>query len=193
MKVATAQPLNIVYKKINSLKVYSNNARTHSKAQIRKIAESIRNFGFTNPLLVDSSDTIIAGHGRVEAAKLLGLDQVPTILLSSLTKSQIRAYVIADNRLLALHPTVKPVSMVADALLDCSAPNNMVLDIFLGSGTTLLAAEQTRRTCFGIELDPKYVDVAVRRWQQVTGSSATHIDSSKTFEDTAHERENENG
>ena len=75
------------------------NARTHSKHQIRQIAASIREFGFTNPVLIDHKNTIIAGHGRVEAAKLEGIEQVPTILLENLTEDEIRAYVLADNRL----------------------------------------------------------------------------------------------
>ena len=91
--------LTVAYRRPSELAPYSGNARTHSNAQIRKIAESIRAFGFTNPVLVDAGGTIIAGHGRVEAAKLLGLEQVPTIPLESLTPAQVRAYVIADNRL----------------------------------------------------------------------------------------------
>jgi hypothetical protein len=100
MILAPATPqLNVVYKSITLLAPYPYNARTHSKAQIRKIAESIRSFGFTNPVLIDGENTIVAGHGRVDAARLLGIEQVPTILLDTLTKQQIRAYVIADNRL----------------------------------------------------------------------------------------------
>ena len=79
-----------------------------------------------------------------------------------------------EGNLLALHPTVKPVSLVSDALLDCSAPNDIVLDSFLGSGSTLIAAEKVGRRCYGIELDPQYVDVAIRRWERYTGQSATH-------------------
>ena len=71
----------------------------------------------------------------------------------------------AEGNLLALHPTVKPVAMVADAILDCSARGDIVLDAFLGSGTTLIAAERTGRRCCGLELDPGYVDTAIRRWQ----------------------------
>ena len=71
-----------------------------------------------------------------------------------------------EGNLLALHPTVKPVAMVADALLDCSAPGDIVLDAFLGSGSTVIAAERTGRLCYGIELDPIYVDTAIRRWQR---------------------------
>lgn len=92
-------PMAIEYRSASALVAYKANARTHSKAQIRKIAESIHGFGFTNPVLVDRNDTIIAGHGRVEAAKLLKLESVPTIRLEALTPAQVRAYVIADNRL----------------------------------------------------------------------------------------------
>jgi DNA modification methylase len=420
----------------SSLKPYPNNARTHSKHQIRQIAESIGAFGFTVPVLVDSKKRIVAGHARVEAAKLRGLSHVPTICLEDLTEEQIRAYVIADNKLaenagwdtsilaielqhllnietefdisvtgfevpeidlllspgettpdaddvfeleensnpvtqpgdmwklgkhqilcgnaieqdsysrlmdtkragvvfidppynvpidgnvsgkgaihhrefpmasgemseseftsflassftllarystagsvhfacmdfrhlgeilaagkqvydsllnvcvwvknvggmgslyrsrhemvflfrngkgkhrnnvqlgqygrnrtnvweypsinsssksgdegnlLALHPTVKPVRLVADALLDCSARGDVVLDAFLGSGSTLIAAERTRRICYGMELDPVYVDTAIKCWQRYTGEHAIHAVSGKRFDDIAHE------
>jgi DNA modification methylase len=70
------------------------------------------------------------------------------------------------------HPTVKPVLLVSDAILDCTKQNDIVLDPFLGSGTTLLAAERTGRRCFGVELDPLYVDTAIERWQKITGRKA---------------------
>jgi DNA modification methylase len=84
---------------VRDLQPYANNARMHSKAQIRKIARSIKKFGFCNPVLVDDSNQIIAGHGRVEAAKLLGIDTVPTCRLSHLSDADKRAYVLADNKL----------------------------------------------------------------------------------------------
>ena len=426
--------LKVSYREIGALTPYSGNARTHSKAQIRKIAESIRAFGFTNPILLDGSGTIIAGHGRVEAAKLLDMEQVPTILLERLTPAQVRAYVLADNRLaenagwdakilqielqnlviedqvdisltgfevpeidlildgkpveedpanelphedaavitqpgdlwclgehrimcgdarseasfsalmgdrraavvftdppynvvidghvcgkgkthhrefamasgemspvefteflttsltrlsswstngsvhfvamdwrhmpellaagtrvydtllnlcvwakdnggmgsfyrsqhelifvyrngkathrnnvqlgrfgrnrtnvwhypgantlsrsgqegnlLAMHPTVKPVSLIADALLDCSARGEIVLDSFLGAGSTLLAAERIGRICCGIEIEPRYVDVAVRRWEKVTGEQAINAATGISFIECARE------
>jgi DNA modification methylase len=80
----------------------ARNPRTHSKTQIRQIAASIKQFGFTNPVLVDRHGGIVAGHGRVEAAKLIGLESVPTIQLEDLSEAEIRAYVIADNRLAEL-------------------------------------------------------------------------------------------
>jgi ParB-like chromosome segregation protein Spo0J len=84
---------------IARLRPYPGNARTHSRGQIRQIADSIRKFGFTNPVLITDDDEIIAGHGRVEAAKLLGVKSVPTLRLSHLDAAQRRAYVLADNKL----------------------------------------------------------------------------------------------
>ena len=429
--------LQIAYQPVSDLKNNPRNARTHSKRQIRQIANSITRFGFNNPVLVDNSNTIIAGHGRVAAAKLLGLSSVPTIRLENLSRDQIRAYVIADNRLAekagwdnsilaielqhlltiegdfdvtitgfeipeidlilssdgdgpdaddvfavadaeeavtkvgdlwllgkhrlvcgsaldpnsystlmgnrradvvfidppwnvpieghvcgngsvrhrefpmasgemselefisflssslrllarystsgsvhfvcmdfrhmgellaaskpvydsllnlcvwvknsggmgsfyrsqhelvfvfrngkgqqrnnvqlgqygrnrtnvwqypgvntfskqtdegnlrALHPTVKPVAMVAEALLDCSARGAFVLDSFLGSGSTLIAAERTGRVCHGIELDPIYVDTSVKRWESYSGDHAIHAITKKRFDEVAHEQ-----
>lgn len=80
-----------------------------------------------------------------------------------------------------VHPTVKPISLVADAILDATAVGETVLDPFLGSGTTLLAAERTRRCCIGIEIEPAYVDLAVRRWQDLTGLDAVDTRSGETF------------
>lgn len=82
-----------------SLKPYARNPRTHSDKQIRQIADSIRQFGFTNPVLVDATGGVIAGHGRVEAARRLGIERVPTIRLDKMTDAQKRAYIIADNKL----------------------------------------------------------------------------------------------
>jgi ParB family chromosome partitioning protein len=78
---------------------YARNSRTHSDAQVAQVAASIREFGFTNPVLIDADDGIIAGHGRVMAARKLGLEKVPCIRLAHLTETQRRAYVIADNKL----------------------------------------------------------------------------------------------
>src|SRR3954466_1806939 len=84
---------------ISTLRPYARNARTHSKKQVRQIATSIERFGFTNPVLISDDNEIIAGHGRVEAAKLLALPSVPTLRLAHLSPAQRRAYVIADNKL----------------------------------------------------------------------------------------------
>jgi hypothetical protein len=439
----TSEKLSIVYLPINVLVANRRNARTHSKTQIRQIAESIKAFGFTNPILIDRQNTVLAGHGRLAAALLLGMDRAPTIRVEGLTADQLRAYVLADNRLaeragwdasilaiefqhllaiegnfdvsvtafeipeidlimeavrdktqdkddlfqldetsqavtqsgdlwklgkhrilcgnslddasfkalmarrqadlvfidppynvpvgghtggngsvhhrefamasgemteteyvaflttslrllarystvnsihficmdwrhmgealaagrhiydgllnlcvwvkdngglgslyrsqhelvfvfksgkgrhrnnvllgkygrnrsnvwhyagintlsrqsdegnlLALHPTVKPVALVADAILDCTARGDIVLDTFLGSGTTLIAAERIGRICFGIEIDPLYVDTAIRRWQKHSGDHAIHSETGKCFDDLAASLEVQHG
>jgi ParB-like chromosome segregation protein Spo0J len=84
---------------VSDLLPYAANSRTHSDAQIAQIAASIKEFGWTNPILIDGENTIIAGHGRLLAARKLGLDKVPAIVLDHLTKPQQRALVIADNQL----------------------------------------------------------------------------------------------
>jgi DNA modification methylase len=429
--------MNFEYTPVRELRPHPNNARTHSKKQIRQIARSIEQFGFCNPVLVDDNKQIIAGHGRVEAAKLLDIDAVPTCRLSHLSEVDKRAYVLADNALaekagwdrellaielqglieldvdieltgfemaeidlileeareangaasgpedaspeplpgpavsqpgdlwllgahrlicadareqaayhtlldgakadfvftdppynvaidghvcglgsvhhrkfvmgcgemseaefiaflkavfallaentadgsihqvcmdwrhlsemlaagravyselknlcvwnksnagmgsfyrskhelvfvwksgtaahinnfelgqhgrhrtnvwdypgvntmrtgrleeLAMHPTVKPVALVADAIKDCSRHGGLVLDPFCGSGTVLIAAERTGRKARALEIDPTYVDVAVRRWQAYTGKSAVLAGSDESFETTADRR-----
>jgi len=430
---ASLDELELLYVDPKKLKPYERNARTHSKKQIKQIAASIKEFGFTNPVLVDRDGGIIAGHGRVEAAKQLKLEEIPTVRLDHLSEAQKRAYIIADNRLaelagwdedilaielqflsdpeleldfdleiigfetsqidliidgavedgepdpadeqpeidedapavskagdiwlldkhrlmcgdalkqedhdalmegetaqmiftdppynvpvdghvcglggvrhrefamasgemtqeefasflesvlgrlvkcakdgallyvcmdwrhmkelllageraglklvnlcvwnknnggmgsmyrskhelvfvfktggaphrnniqlgqygryrtnvwdyagvnsfrkgrdeeLAMHPTVKPVALVADAIRDCTSRNDMVVDSFVGSGTTLLAAEKTGRIAYGMEIDPLYVDAAIRRWEAYTGRQATHAQTGRTF------------
>jgi DNA modification methylase len=89
----------ITYKSPAQLKPRTNNPRTHTKKQIGQIAASIKEFGFLSPVLIDGSDGIIAGHGRVEAAKLVGMNNVPAVCVDHLTPAQVRAYVIADNKL----------------------------------------------------------------------------------------------
>ncbi len=105
-----------------------------------------------------------------------------------------------EGDLLKVHPTVKPVQMIADAILDCSKPRDIVLDCFLGSGTALLAAERVGRLCYGMELDPHYVDSAILRWQQMTGRDAidavtgqTYTERLKAFELASVKKEAANG
>jgi DNA modification methylase len=431
--------LKITYKSPTHLKPRINNPRTHTKKQIEQIAASIKEFGFISPVLIDGADGIIAGHGRVEAAKLIGMSNVPAVCVDHLTPAQVRAYVIADNKLaenagwdrallalelqelsvdlnfdvtvtgfetaeidlliqelnqgtpdkadevpevdrsapavsrigdlwrignhrllcgdalnkdnyakllgskkaqmvftdppynveiaghvsglgkakhrefamasgemnpdeftkfletafisfaefssdgsihficmdwrhirelldaaekpyrefknlcvwsktnagmgslyrsqhelvfvfkngraphinnvelgrfgrsrsniwnyagqntfggdreteLAMHPTVKPVALVADAILDCSKRDGIVLDAFAGSGTTLIAAEKTGRHSYGIEIDPYYVDTIIRRFEAVYGVKAKHTDSNLDFAAMSHRRSRE--
>src|SRR5438552_2650246 len=91
--------LQVDYRPTAQLLPYANNARTHSPEQVEQLAASMRAFGFTNPILIDADGGILAGHGRVLAADLLGLAEVPTITLGELSEAQRRAYIIADNQL----------------------------------------------------------------------------------------------
>lgn len=90
-----------------------------------------------------------------------------------------------EGNMLANHPTPKPVRMIADAILDCTKRDEIVLEMFCGSGTALIAAERTGRSCYAIELDPIYVDLAIRRWQQWTGEQAVHEQSGVIFNELA--------
>lgn len=93
------QPQKLEQARIDDLIPYARNSRTHSEAQVAQVAASIREFGFTNPVLIDADGGIIAGHGRVLAARKLGLKTVPAIRIDYMTEAQKRAYVIADNKL----------------------------------------------------------------------------------------------
>ena len=92
---------------------------------------------------------------------------------------------------LAMHPTVKPVALVADAIMDCSRRGDMVLDPFAGSGTVLIAAERTGRRAAALEIDPRYVDLAVKRWQAFTGKEARLDVVGSTFEEAGEARGSE--
>jgi DNA modification methylase len=98
-----------------------------------------------------------------------------------------------EGDLLADHPTPKPVQLVADAILDCTRRHDIVLDPFLGSGTTVIAAEKTGRICLGMDLDPRYVDLTVRRWQNWTGLQAVHAESGVRFDELPNISEEVNG
>ena len=89
---------------------------------------------------------------------------------------------------LSVHPTVKPVTLVADAMKDCTRQGDIVLDTFCGSGTTILAAERVGRRVYALELEPKYVDVAIRRWQAFTRQDAVHAETGSTFDELALDR-----
>lgn len=94
--------LEIVYKDADALIPYINNARTHSDGQVTMIASSIKEFGFLNPIVIDKNNGVVAGHGRLLAAKKLGMEQVPTVAAEHLTDAQRRAYILADNRIAEL-------------------------------------------------------------------------------------------
>jgi len=96
---AQREKLRVEILPVSALKPNRSNARVHSPKQVHQIARSISEFGFNNPALIDGDGQIIAGHGRVQAAKLLGIEKIPTIRIEHLSEAQVRAYVIADNKL----------------------------------------------------------------------------------------------
>ena len=98
-----------------------------------------------------------------------------------------------EGNLLALHPTVKPVALIADAILDCTARGDIVLDAFLGSGSTVIAAERVGRRCYGIEIDPLYVDTIVRHWESLSGRLAVHQPTGRSFKELEANAEKRNG
>ena len=91
--------MQVVMRKIRDLKPYKNNAKKHPKEQVNRIAESIKEFGFTQPVLIDKHNEVVVGHGRILGAKQAGLKEVPTVMLEDLTEEQIKAYRLIDNKL----------------------------------------------------------------------------------------------
>lgn len=148
---------------IAQLKRFPQNSRTHTKAQIDSLVKSIKEFGGTNPLLIDEGDMLIAGHARLEAAEKAGLATVPCVRLLGLTEAQ------------------KPVDCMRKPMLNSSVKGDVIYDPFLGSGTSIIAAETCGRICYGMELNPAYVDVIVKRWQSFTGKIATLESTGEAF------------
>ena len=175
---------------IGSLIPYARNSRTHSDAQIQQLAASMREWGWTNPVLVDEAGGIIAGHGRVLAAQRLQISEVPVIVASGWTDAQAwygdraQSDVWSMSRAASaayVHPTQKPVELVERAVGNSSKAGDVVVDCFGGSGSTLIACEKTGRHARLMELDPKYCDVIVKRWQDFTGKQATLESDGRTF------------
>jgi hypothetical protein len=199
---------------------HNPNARTHKQKQVRKIADSMARFGFCSPILIDDDDQIIAGHGRVEAAKILGLTAVPALRLSHLSGAEKRAYVLADNRLAELAVWDKEILAIElqglrdlNFEIESTGFDMSTIDVILG-GTDEGRAERTdgpedeipeptagpavsqvgdlwmlgeHRLLCGDARDDG-VDVAIRRWQNYTGRSATLAGTNKTFEEIEKER-----
>jgi hypothetical protein len=159
---------------IERLITYAKNARTHSPAQVDQIAASIREWGWTTPVLVSDDAMIIAGHGRVLAARKLRIPDIPVMVATGWTDAQKRAYAIADNKLSLNAGWDRPIE-------NNSSPGQAVYEPFSGSGTTIIAAEITGRSCHAIEIYPSYVDVAVERWEGYTGDTARLEGDGRTF------------
>lgn len=140
---------------IEKLIPYAKNAKLHGSEQVEQIARSIQEFGFISPCLIDRDFNIIAGHGRVMAARHIGMQAVPCVFIEGLTEDQRKAYILADNRLTEL--------------------GEWVLDLFGGSGTSLIAAEKQHRKCLMMEYDERYAETIIRRWEEMTGGVAEKV------------------
>jgi ParB-like chromosome segregation protein Spo0J len=156
--------MEIINKRVDELIPYINNSRTHDTSQILQIAASIKEFGFTNPVIIDGDNGIIAGHGRLMGAKKLGLSEVPCIELSHLSESQKKAYIIADNQL-ALNAgwDMELLKIELDDLgdmdfdIDLLGFDDEFLDDILNDGSDFDAGNEDDQGQLD-ELDPKYID-----------------------------------
>lgn len=120
------EQLNIKYKNINTLHPYKKNAKKHDKKQVEQIANSIKEFGFTQPVIIDKNNCVVAGHGRILGAKKAGLKEVPTVCLEDLTEEQIKAYRLIDNK---LNESEWDKTLLSEEL-DELAEQNMDMDLF---------------------------------------------------------------
>lgn len=120
------EQLNIKYKNINTLHPYKKNAKKHDKKQVEQIANSIKEFGFTQPVVIDKNNCVVAGHGRILGAKKAGLKEVPTVCLEELTEEQIKAYRLVDNK---LNESEWDKTLLSEEL-DELAEQNMDMDLF---------------------------------------------------------------
>jgi len=164
--------------KVENITPYEKNAKKHPKKQIEQIARSIEAFGFNQPIVVDKENVIVVGHGRFEAAKKLGMKEVPCLQVD-LNQDKVKAYRLADNKLNESdweHGTQKPIECMLRPIKNNTSPGHAVYDPFGGSGTTLIACEKSGRQCFMMEIDPCYIDAIIERWQEYTNEKAVKVD-----------------
>src|ERR1019366_9413711 len=163
---------------IDSLVFYARNLQKNDAA-VDRMCASIREFRFKIPCLIRSDGEVIDGHLRYGKA---GLNATiwgaasPKFMMGGSDETKFD------------HPTQKPVELMRKPILNHTRTGEFVYDPFLGSGTTLAAAELTGRVCYGLEIDPKYADVTVGRWQQLTGRAATLDGDGRTFEAMGQDR-----
>jgi len=124
-------------------------------------------------------------HGSAPHINNVALGKYGRYRTNVWTYAGVNAFGKERDEALAMHPTVKPLQMIADAILDVTAQGDIVLDGFLGSGTAVLAAEQTSRVCYGVEIDPRYVDVVLRRWMHVSREQPVLVETGQTFDQVA--------
>jgi len=144
---------------IDKLKTDGDNPNVMTKKQKEALRKNIEKFGFIIPIITNKDYLIADGEQRYEIAKEMGLKEVPW-------------YEKRDSISEYIHPTQKPVRLAERALKATNEKENIIIDLFGGSGSTLIACEQMGRRCYMMELDPKYCDVIVQRWEEFTGKKA---------------------
>jgi len=147
---------------LERLRPYANNARVHSERQVEQIAASIREFGFTAPILVDSADGILAGHGRLQAAHLLGLATVPVVVLDHLDEVQRRAYLLADNRL--AEGATWDQELLAKELAAIDLRHVFSLNMRWDDREAVLGAARMAKERWGLEGMPEALATLCREW-----------------------------
>lgn len=189
---------------LSELKPVATNPRLHSKANVAKIARSIETFGWTTPILITDQLEVIAGHGRILAAQQLGITAVPCIPCWYAVRKGSTAHWQGDRTQSTVweinnldvpygeaedttegHSTQKPAECMRRPILNHTVSGDTCYDPFMGSGTTLIAAESTHRVAYGCEIEPAYVDMAVRRWEAFSGSVARLSGDGRTFAEIA--------
>lgn len=148
--------MNVINKQVSEIIPYTKNAKKHDKRQISNVAESIRQYGFVQPIVIDRDGVIVIGHCRALAAKKMGMEEVPCVCVDDLTPEQVNALRLVDNK-----------SNESDWDFDLLADELPGLDL-----SAIMAAEQNGRHAYCMEFDPKYADVIIDRWEKFTGKKA---------------------
>jgi len=175
--------VNLEKRKTGELKFYLGNPRKISDDMLFKLRQSIKEFGFVDPLIINKDNEVIGGNQRLKAAVEEGIEEVPVVVVE-LSRDKEKALNLALNKiqgewdeelLRRIHPTQKPVGIHIKILEYMSDGEEPVLDLFSGSGSTLIACEHLNRTCYTMEIDPYYCDVIIDRWETYTGQKAVKL------------------
>ena len=162
----TPSDLPVTVVALADLTPYPRNPRHITPAAVNAVADSLVAFGWQQPIVIDPRKVIVAGHTRRLAALQIGWTHAPTVTIPA---KHAAAYRLADKRI-GDHSTQKPIECMERPIRNHKGD---VYDPFVGSGTTIIAAEREKRRCYAMEIAPEYVDLAVARWEAFTGRTAT--------------------
>ena len=180
--------ITVEYRKISELRNWDKNPREIGKKEFASLKEKIKRWGQFKPVLITEDGEVIGGNMRLRAYKDLGIEDIWVSIMNPKTdaekieiawsKTPHKQKIYRHNNTLfggdseargKEHPTQKPTKLMAEIIQDISEDGDIVFDLFLGSGSTLIACEQTNRICYGMEIDPKYCDVIRKRYAKFTG------------------------